>query len=104
MDRKGQGPLRQALKPVVGLGDRGTPVRRARHAIYQGIEPGAGVVFRGPDRVIATMTFDFDPKGRISAIRNVANPDKLHAVADGTRHELCCTARSASTPDPRSRL
>jgi RNA polymerase sigma-70 factor (ECF subfamily) len=34
------------------------------------------------------MTFDFDPEGRISTIHNVANPDKLHAVADGTRHEL----------------
>ncbi|NUK89719.1 RNA polymerase subunit sigma-24, partial [Streptomyces lunaelactis] len=67
---------------------------------YQGIEPGQmraeltwinagpGVVFRGPGRVVATLTFDFDPEGRISTIHNVANPDKLHAVADGTRHEL----------------
>ena len=67
---------------------------------YQGIEPrqmraeltwingGPGVVLRGPDRVIATLTFDFDPEGRISAIYNVANPDKLHAVAEGTRHDI----------------
>ncbi len=46
------------------------------------------MVFRGPDRVVATMTFDFDPEGRISTIHNVANPDKLHAVTDGTRREL----------------
>ena len=51
-------------------------------------KPGDVVVFRGPDRVVATLTFDFDPEGRISTIHNVANPDKLHAVADGTRHEL----------------
>ncbi|WP_317448088.1 hypothetical protein [Streptomyces collinus] len=26
--------------------------------------------------------------GRISAIHNVANPDKLHAVTGGTTHDL----------------
>lgn len=46
------------------------------------------MVFRGPDRVMATLIFDFDPEGRISTIHNVANPDKLHAVAHGTRHDL----------------
>jgi RNA polymerase sigma-70 factor (ECF subfamily) len=38
--------------------------------------------------VIATLTFDFDPDGRISTIHNVANPEKLRAVTDGTLHEL----------------
>lgn len=61
---------------------------------YQGVEPadmkaelveingGPGIVFRGPGRVIATVTFDFDADGRITAIHNVANSDKLQAVAE----------------------
>ncbi|MFG2721398.1 RNA polymerase sigma factor SigJ [Streptomyces sp. NPDC048416] len=97
----GGGKVRQALKPVVGLETVAGWFAALGTATYQGVEPGQmraeltginggpGVVFRGPDRVIATMTFDFDAEGRISAIHNVANPDKLHAVADGTRHELC---------------
>lgn len=96
----GGGKVRQALKPVVGLETVARWFAALGTATYQGIEPGQmraeltwingglGVVFRGPDRVVATLTFDFDPEGRISTIHNVANPDKLHAVADGTRHEL----------------
>jgi RNA polymerase sigma-70 factor (ECF subfamily) len=38
--------------------------------------------------VVATLTFDFDAGGRITAIHNVANPDKLRAVADGTAHNI----------------
>ncbi|CAM5642377.1 hypothetical protein SALBM217S_00444 [Streptomyces griseoloalbus] len=38
--------------------------------------------------MIATVTFDFDADGRITAIHNVANPDKLQAVSDGTAHDL----------------
>ncbi|MFC8989656.1 hypothetical protein [Streptomyces sp. NPDC057115] len=38
--------------------------------------------------MIATVTFDFDADGRITAIHNVASPDKLQAVADGTAHDL----------------
>jgi RNA polymerase sigma-70 factor (ECF subfamily) len=67
---------------------------------YQGVEPGdrnaelveinggPGILFSGPGRVIATVTFDFDADGRITAIHNVANPDKLQAVADGTAYGL----------------
>ncbi|MFJ4674590.1 MULTISPECIES: RNA polymerase sigma-70 factor [unclassified Kitasatospora] len=96
----GGGKVRQALKPVIGLETVAGWFAALGTATYQGVTPdrmraeltsingGPGVVFRGPDRVIATMTFDFDVEGRISAIHNVANPDKLHAVADGTRHEL----------------
>ena len=96
----GGGKVRQALKPVIGLETVAGWFAALGTATYQGIEPGQmqaeltringgpGLVFRGPDRVIATMTFDFDPEGRISTIHNVANPDKLHAVAEGTRHEL----------------
>ncbi|MFI6768629.1 RNA polymerase sigma-70 factor [Streptomyces sp. NPDC050355] len=96
----GGGKVRQALKPVVGPETVARWFAALGTVTYQGIEPaqmraeltwingGPGVVFHGPDRVIATLTFDFDPQGRISTIHNVANPDKLHAVADGTRHEL----------------
>jgi RNA polymerase sigma-70 factor (TIGR02957 family) len=96
----GGGKVRQALKPVVGPKTVASWFAALGTVTYQGIEPGQmrteltwingalGVVFRGPDHVIATVTFDVDPEGRISTIHNVANPDKLHAVAHGTRHEL----------------
>ncbi|MEU7634300.1 RNA polymerase sigma-70 factor [Nocardia sp. NPDC049220] len=96
----GGGKVRQALKPIIGLETVSGWFAALSTATYQGIEPGQmraeltsingdpGLVFRGPDRVVATMTFDFDPEGRISTIHNVANPDKLHAVADGTRHDI----------------
>jgi hypothetical protein len=35
--------------------------------------------------VIATLTVDLDADGRIATVHNVANPDKLHAVADGVK-------------------
>ncbi|MQY10826.1 hypothetical protein SRB5_09390 [Streptomyces sp. RB5] len=53
-----------------------------------GINGGPGILFRGPGRVMATVTFDFDAEGRIAAIHNVANPDKLGAVAGGTAYGL----------------
>jgi hypothetical protein len=45
-------------------------------------------VFRGAGHVIATVTVDLDPEGRIVAIHNVANPDKLRAIVDGRRLEI----------------
>ncbi|MEU5043672.1 RNA polymerase sigma-70 factor [Streptomyces griseorubiginosus] len=97
----GGGKVRQALKPVVGPETVARWFAALGTVTYQGIEPGQmraeltsvnggpGAVFRGPDRVIATLTFDFDAQGRISTLHNVANPDKLRAVTEGTRHELC---------------
>ena len=41
------------------------------------------MVFSGGGRTIATLTVDLDGDGRIVTIHNVANPDKLHAIADG---------------------
>ncbi|MFI8232501.1 RNA polymerase sigma-70 factor [Streptomyces sp. NPDC085900] len=94
----GGGKVRQALEPVVGSKIVARWFAALGTATYQGIEPeqmraeltwingSAGVIFRGPDRVIATLTLDVDPEGRISTIHNVANPDKLHAVAAGTRY------------------
>ena len=85
------------LRPVVG-GERWPPGSRHRSRVtYQGVEPGdmnaelveinggPGIVLSGAGRVIATVTFDLDADGRIVTIHNVANPDKLRAVADGVR-------------------
>lgn len=52
------------------------------------INGGLGMVFSTVGRVIATVTFDFDTDGRITAIHNVANPEKLRAIADGTAHDV----------------
>ncbi|MGW1535785.1 RNA polymerase sigma-70 factor [Streptomyces aureus] len=96
----GGGKVQQALKPVTGPQTVARWFAALGTQTYQGIDFGQmkaeltwinaspGIVFRGPDRVIATLTFDFDPQGRITTIHNVANPDKLHAVTDGTRHQL----------------
>ncbi|MFF3511748.1 RNA polymerase sigma-70 factor [Streptomyces sp. NPDC004393] len=96
----GGGKVRQALRPVVGASTVAAWFAAIGTVTYQGVEPadmnaelaqingGTGIVFSGPDRVIATVTFDFDADGRITAIHNVANPDKLQAVADGTVHDI----------------
>lgn len=95
----GGGKVRQALKPVVGVAKVAAWFAALGTVTYEGVDPadmraeiaeinGApGLVFRAPDRVIATLTFDFDAKSRIRTIHNVANPDKLRAIAEGgTRH------------------
>ncbi|WP_037577767.1 RNA polymerase sigma-70 factor [Phaeacidiphilus oryzae] len=96
----GGGKVRQALRPVVGATTVAAWFAALGETSYQGVEPadihgelteingGPGLLFRGPERVIATVTFDFDAEGRITAVHNVANPDKLHALADGTRHDM----------------
>jgi RNA polymerase sigma-70 factor (ECF subfamily) len=96
----GGGKVRQALRPVVGAETVAAWFAAIGKVAYQGIEPadmnaelveingGPGVVFSGLGRVIATVTFDFDADGRITTIHNVANPDKLQAIADGTTRDL----------------
>lgn len=96
----GGGKVRQALRPVVGATTVASWFAAIGTVTYQGVEPadmnaglvelngGPGIVFSGPAGVIATVTFDFDGDGRVTAIHNVANPDKLQAVADGTTHDL----------------
>ncbi|MFJ7017917.1 sigma-70 family RNA polymerase sigma factor [Streptomyces sp. NPDC101117] len=96
----GGGKVRQALRPVVGAGTVASWFAAIGTVTYQGIEPGdmkaelvginggPGIVFSGPAGVIATVTFNFDADGRITALYNVANPDKLRAVADGTAYDL----------------
>ncbi|GAA4572282.1 RNA polymerase sigma-70 factor [Planotetraspora kaengkrachanensis] len=96
----GGGKVRQALKPVVGARVVAAWFAAIGTVTYQGVEPadmnarlveingGPGMVFSGPDRVIAAVTFDFDADGRITAIHNIANPDKLGAIADGITRDV----------------
>ncbi|WP_320773736.1 RNA polymerase sigma-70 factor [Streptomyces sp. CRN 30] len=96
----GGGKVRQALRPVVGAQTVASWFAAIGTVTYQGVEPtdmraeiaevngGPGIVFRAPDRVIATVTLAFGADGRITAVHNVANPDKLRAVADGTAHDM----------------
>ncbi|MFJ9822416.1 RNA polymerase sigma-70 factor [Streptomyces sp. NPDC101151] len=96
----GGGKVRQALRPVVGARTVGAWFAAIGTVTYQGIDPtdmtaelveingGPGMVFSGSGRVIAVVTFDFDADGRIIGIHNVANPDKLQAIAEGTIHGI----------------
>ncbi|WP_127502494.1 RNA polymerase sigma-70 factor [Actinoplanes solisilvae] len=88
----GGGKVRQARRPVVGATKVATWLAGVSQVPYEGILPsdmrveivelnGApGLVFSGPDRVIATLTIDLTEDGLIRTIHNVANPDKLRAV------------------------
>jgi RNA polymerase sigma-70 factor (ECF subfamily) len=96
----GGGKVRQALRPVAGAHTVAAWFAAIGTVTYQGVEPadmtadlveingGPGLLFSGAGRVIATVTFDFDADGRIAAIHNVANPDKLRAIAGGTTHDI----------------
>jgi RNA polymerase sigma-70 factor (ECF subfamily) len=96
----GGGKVRQAMRPVVGAQTVAAWFAAIGTVTYQGVEPadmsaelveingGPGMVFSGLGRVVATVTFDFDADGRITAIHNVANPDKLQAIADGTTRDV----------------
>jgi RNA polymerase sigma-70 factor (TIGR02957 family) len=96
----GGGRVRQALRPVVGADTVAAWFAALRTVTYQGVTPaemradlveinGAlGMVFSGQGRVVATVTLDLDADGRITGIQNVANPDKLHAIADGVPREI----------------
>jgi RNA polymerase sigma-70 factor, ECF subfamily len=91
----GGGKVRQALRPILGNQKVAAWITGAIKRPYEGVDitdmaanvvdiNGApGIVFTGAGRVIATLTVDLDDDGRITAIHNVANPDKLNAIADG---------------------
>ncbi|MFE0102004.1 RNA polymerase sigma-70 factor [Streptomyces sp. NPDC059009] len=96
----GGGKVHQALRPVVGAATVAGWFAAMGTVTYQGVAPadmkaelvelngGLGLMFSAPDRVIATVTFDFDAEGRITTLHNVANPDKLRAVGAGTALRL----------------
>ncbi|GAA0466478.1 RNA polymerase sigma24 factor [Paractinoplanes deccanensis] len=94
----GGGKVRQALRPVLGAEKVATWLAAVSRTSYEGVTPaemtvtvtevngGYGLVFTGAGRVISTLTFSYDAAGRIAEIHNVANPDKLRAVASGVPH------------------
>jgi RNA polymerase sigma-70 factor (TIGR02957 family) len=91
----GGGKVRQALRPIEGIEKVAAWLAGVAKRPYEGVEiadmsaevvdinGGPGIAFVGAGRVIATLTVDLDRDGRIATIHNVANPDKLHAIADG---------------------
>jgi RNA polymerase sigma-70 factor (TIGR02957 family) len=88
----GGGKVRQARKPVTGAEKVAAWLAGVSKVPYEGIaiadmrvelleiNGAPGLLFSGPDRVIATLTVDLDEDGLIRTIHNVANPDKLRAV------------------------
>lgn len=91
----GGGKVRQAMRPIIGAEKVIRWLAGAASRPYEGVEIKAmatelveingapGMVLRGDGRIIATLTVDLDADGRIVTIHNVANPDKLRAIADG---------------------
>jgi RNA polymerase sigma-70 factor (TIGR02957 family) len=96
----GGGKVRQAMRPVTGAARVATWFAGISTRAYQGVEPadmavewvelngGPGIVFTGAGHIIATLTLELDEQGRIVAIHNVANPDKLRAVTARTIHHI----------------
>jgi RNA polymerase sigma-70 factor (ECF subfamily) len=96
----GGGKVRQALRPITGATTVATWFAAVATRPYQGVDPAdmtaevvelngtPGIVFSGAGRVIATITLDVDDSGHVTAVHNVANPDKLRAVATRTIHQL----------------
>ncbi len=97
----GGGKVRQAMHPVEGASKVAAWMAGlARRRPYEGVElddmtvsfveinGGPGVVFAGAGRVIAVLLVDLDADGRIVTVHNIANPDKLQAIADGRLHDM----------------
>jgi RNA polymerase sigma-70 factor (TIGR02957 family) len=96
----GGGKVRQALQPVTGASRVAAWFATFGSQPYQGVPLAdmrvdfvelngrSGIVFTGAGRVIGTLALDVDFSGRVVAIHNVANPDKLRAVATGEVHDL----------------
>jgi hypothetical protein len=94
----GGGKVRQAMRPIIGIDNVARWIAGASSRPYEGVEiadmaaevvdinGGPGILLTGAGRVIATLTVDLDDDGRIVTVHNVANPDKLRAVADGVKH------------------
>jgi RNA polymerase sigma-70 factor (TIGR02957 family) len=93
----GGGKVRQAMRPILGAEKVARWIAGTITRPYEGVEiadmtaevvdinGGPGIVIGGAGRIIATLTVDLDDDGRIVTIHNVANPDKLHAIADGVK-------------------
>jgi RNA polymerase sigma-70 factor (TIGR02957 family) len=93
----GGGKVRQAMRPIHGAEKVARWIAGAIKRPYEGvavtdmsaqvtdINGGPGILILGAGRVVATLIVDLDVDGRISTIHNVANPDKLVAVAEGVK-------------------
>jgi RNA polymerase sigma-70 factor (ECF subfamily) len=94
----GGGKVRQALRPILGAERVAQWLGGVASRPYEGVHPadmtvevcdlngGPGLVIRGAGRVLGTISLELDEEGRIVTVHNVANPDKLRAVADGVTH------------------
>ncbi|WP_449560731.1 RNA polymerase sigma-70 factor [Mycolicibacterium mageritense] len=93
----GGGKVRQAMRPIIGTRNVAQWLAGVARRPYEGVEiadmtaeivdvnGGPGIVFSGAGRIIATLTLDVDAGGRVATVHNVANPDKLHAIATGVK-------------------
>ncbi|MFC7549276.1 RNA polymerase sigma-70 factor [Plantactinospora sp. GCM10030261] len=96
----GGGKVRQAMRPVTGAERVAGWFAGISDHSYRGVafadmtieivelNGGPGIVFNGPGGVIGIVALDLDEQGRVAAIHNVANPDKLRDVGAGTIHRL----------------
>ncbi|GID57355.1 RNA polymerase sigma-70 factor (ECF subfamily) [Actinoplanes couchii] len=103
----GGGKVRQAFHPVTGAGRVAAWFTGLGSRAYQGVSPAemsaeittlngaAGILLLGGGRVLATLTLDLAADGRIAAIHNVANPEKLRAVATGAVHPVSVSSEQA---------
>ncbi|WP_433327610.1 RNA polymerase sigma-70 factor [Spirillospora sp. CA-294931] len=92
----GGGKVRAALRPIYGADRLARWLAGVSGTAYAGVEPAdmrfrrlalngePALVIDGPDGPIGTFTVDIDAEGRVAAVRAVANPDKLQALAKGT--------------------
>ncbi|MGE2722145.1 RNA polymerase sigma-70 factor [Mycolicibacterium celeriflavum] len=93
----GGGKVRQAMRPIIGALNVARWLAGNVKRPYEGVEiadmtaevvdinGGPGIVMSGAGRIIATITVDLDAQGRIMTVHNVANPDKLAAIANGIK-------------------
>ncbi|PPK68295.1 RNA polymerase sigma-70 factor [Actinokineospora auranticolor] len=91
----GGGKVRQALRPITGADRVATWFAGIATRPYEGVDPAdmsaeitelngtPTIVFTAPGRVLATLSLDLDAHGRVTAIHNIANPEKLRAVTSG---------------------
>ncbi len=96
----GGGKVRQALKPIVGAERVAAWFAGVVRRPYEGVEIAAmtaeivelngipAIVFTGGGRVLSVLGLDLDADGRVVAIHNIANPDKLRTVAAGSPTSL----------------
>jgi DNA-directed RNA polymerase specialized sigma24 family protein/ketosteroid isomerase-like protein len=96
----GGGKVRQATRPVRGAERVAAWLAGVGSRAYEGVRPDQmtaellelngtpSVVISGAGRVLGTITLDLGEDGRVAAILNTANPDKLRSVQAGVVQAL----------------